>query len=178
MLWGQYAQSSGQAPVLMDSSVLICTQFGRCHSRCTRWASNNRSLNGRARSACASASVPACPAGGRGWVMGGSCTSVEVAMFPAGSSRVNQALLARSTIAQFSHSERRARGGRSGVEVLQRDADEDRHADVVVVEECLQAGGRLAAVDEPLLMNEAHTGRDDPRVVPGAELQAAAAQTK
>src|SRR3546814_15429975 len=52
-----YAQSSGQAPVLIDSSVDSCTVFG---SKFWRWmvcARNSRSLNGRSSSACTSACV-------------------------------------------------------------------------------------------------------------------------
>ena len=35
MLWGQYAQSSGHAPVLIESSVDTWTAFGSKCARCT-----------------------------------------------------------------------------------------------------------------------------------------------
>src|SRR5690606_28885619 len=57
MLCGQYLQSSGQAPVLMDNSVETCTALGLKNCRCTLWALNTRSLNGKANKACTSASV-------------------------------------------------------------------------------------------------------------------------
>ena len=54
MLCGQYAQSSGHAPVLIDSSVETCTAFGSKFCRCTHCAEYRRSLNGSSNSASTS----------------------------------------------------------------------------------------------------------------------------
>jgi hypothetical protein len=67
-LCGQYAQSSGQAPVLMDSSVLTWTSWPGKRSRCTPWArysSSNRGRSNRARTSSRRQSK-------RGSVMGGA----------------------------------------------------------------------------------------------------------
>ena len=56
-LCGQYLQSSGQAPVLIDKSVLTCTSFGLKCCLCTTWALNSKSLNGIANKASTSALV-------------------------------------------------------------------------------------------------------------------------
>src|SRR4029079_19301439 len=48
---GQYAQSSGQPPVFIDSKVEICTSEESKFSRCTWPARNIRSGNGAANSA-------------------------------------------------------------------------------------------------------------------------------
>ena len=58
MLCEQYAQSSGQAPVLIERSVLTCTSFGSKLARWTRCAWNSRSANGSANSWRTSSSGP------------------------------------------------------------------------------------------------------------------------
>ena len=61
MLCGQYAQSSGHAPVLIDSNVETCTAFGSKFSRCTHCASYSKSLSGSANSASTCATRPFAP---------------------------------------------------------------------------------------------------------------------
>lgn len=57
--------------------------------------------------------------------------------------------------------------------VIEQDADEDRHAHVVVIGERAQAGRRLAVADQPLLVEEQDRRGDEPRPVPRPELHAA-----
>ncbi|MBX3683987.1 MAG: hypothetical protein KF731_15295, partial [Thauera sp.] len=61
----------------------------------------------------------------------------------------------------------------AAVEVIEQDADEDRQADIVVVEERTKAGGRFALADDPLLPQEEHRRRREPGPIPRAELHAA-----
>src|SRR5678815_2035663 len=49
--------------------------------------------------------------------------------------------------------------------VLEQDADEHGQPDVVVVEEGLEAGFRLAIADQPLLVDEEHRGAHQAHVV-------------
>jgi ComF family protein len=69
---------------------------------------------------------------------------------------------------------RAARPPRSGaVNVIERDAHEDHHADVVVVEEGAKAGRRLPVADDPLLPQEKHGRRGKARAIPRPEFHAA-----
>ena len=61
----------------------------------------------------------------------------------------------------------------AAIDVIEQDADEDRHADVVVVEEGAEAGRGLAVADDPLLPEEEQGRGREPRAIPRAELHAA-----
>lgn len=68
----------------------------------------------------------------------------------------------------------RAAPGRSVHEgVVEQDADEHRHAHVVVVHERAQAGRRFAMADQPLLVKEEERRGDQSRPVPRTEVHAA-----
>ena len=57
--------------------------------------------------------------------------------------------------------------------IFERDADEHRHAEVVVVEECAQASLRLALADQQLLVQREHRRAREPEPYHSPELQLA-----
>src|SRR5262252_7790002 len=91
----------------MESSVLICTVFGRWYARCTRCACTIRSMKGSAYSARTSSSDQSCRIGGSA----ASSAAVLIATLmgispssrpcPRGANRVNDRSVRKSTFAQW-----------------------------------------------------------------------------
>jgi ComF family protein len=62
--------------------------------------------------------------------------------------------------------------------VFEHDADEDSHANIVVVQERSKAGVGVSFADQPLLIDEEHAGAHQPRLIPSAKLHAGTSQVQ
>ena len=95
------------------------------------------------------------------------CTSSRAVLRQAGAERVEVWAVARAA---------ERRGVTALEEIFERDADEHRHAEVVVVEECAQALLRLALANQQLLVQREDRRDREPDAVPQSELQLAAGE--
>ena len=97
---------------------------------------------------------------------GSTCDELARVLRQAGAEQIDVWAIART--------ERCRAVSSASEQVFERDADEDRHAEVVVVEECAEALLRLALANQQLLVQREDRRDREPEAVPQPELQLAA----